>query len=159
MESKVTILRHPVHPILVVFPVALFTMSFIFDILWYFTGNGIWAAVSFYNMIAGIVGALAAAIPGVVDYLKLELSAEVRTKATWHLVLNLTLAGLFVVNAILRWSAYREVPWERAGVPILPFMLSIVGVGMLYVSGYLGGSLVYFHRVGVSEEVPVERRP
>lgn len=157
MESKARIARHPVHPILVVFPIALFILSFIFDIVHYWTDNGLWATISFWNMVAGIVGALAAAVPGLIDYLKLDMSSDARQTATVHMVMNLMLVGLYVVNAILRYDAVDTAVVQAAAVPTLPFILSIFGVVLLSISGWLGGQLVYIHHLGVHEGERVAR--
>jgi uncharacterized membrane protein len=157
MESNVKLANHPLHPILVVFPIALFILSFIFDVVHYSTDNGLWATLSFWNMVAGIVGGLAAAVPGLIDYLKLDLTPQARQTATVHLTLNLLIVGAYIVNAFLRYEAVDTAMVRDATVPTVPFILSIFGVVVLCISGWLGGQLVYRHHVGVHEGEPVAR--
>ena len=68
MESKVKILGHPVHPMLIVFPVGLFTTAVIFDILYLVNDNPFFPTASFYMIAAGVIGGLLAAIFGLIDW-------------------------------------------------------------------------------------------
>ena len=142
---------------LVVFPVGLFVAALVFDILAQATGNPVWRTVSFYDIAAGIVGGLLAAVPGFVDYFSLKSSA--RRTATWHMILNLVVVSLFVVNWLLRtrWGAR----WIPPGSNI-PLIFTAVGVVILGVSSWLGGHLVYVQGVGVErpprdESIPRRR--
>jgi len=142
---------------LVAFPIGLFVAALVFDILAQATGNRAWRTVAFYDIAAGIVGGLLAAVPGLVDYFSLRGSA--RRTATWHMILNLGLVGLFAVNWLLRTS------WGARWIPPasnIPLILTAVGVVILGVSGWLGGHLVYVEGVGVErpprdESVPRRR--
>jgi uncharacterized membrane protein len=158
MESKARVLDHPIHPILVTLPIALFFMSIVSDIIYFASGNSMWASIAFWNMIGGIIGALAAAIPGFIDYFGLDMDRDTSRTATVHMVMNLTLVVLFVINAIIRWNESGITATGRVmTVHAFPFILSIIGNGLLWVSGYLGGSLVYFHHLGVRLGLTVER--
>ena len=139
---------------LVVFPFALWTTGVVFDIVGMATGNTNLREVAFYNIGAGIVGALAAAVPGFIDYLTLRGRAA--RVGTWHMSLNLAALALFTVSwlARTRWGAgiVGADSW-------LPTLTGIVGLALLFPSGWLGGSLVYKHGMGV-EPAPAraERR-
>jgi uncharacterized membrane protein len=143
MSSPASIRKHPIHPMLIVFPIGLWIFSLICDLIYHAgTHNLFWKGVAFYTMMGGIIGALLAAVPGFIDYLSLR---DRRTKkiATTHMVLNLAVVLLFLFNLGIRYNAAAES--EMFGV-----FLSIVGIVIMAVSGWLGGSLVYVHGVAVS---------
>lgn len=91
-------------------------------------------------MAGGIVAALLAAIPGFIDYLSLP-NGKTKTIAVWHMRINLAVVALFAFNLWLRRDA--------APGAALPVWLSVVGIALLGVSGWLGGELVYVHGVAV----------
>jgi uncharacterized membrane protein len=129
---------------LVVFPLGLLFTAVIFDIIGLVTGQATWRVVAFYDLAAGIVGALVAAVPGFVDYVSVR-GRPART-ATWHMVVNLTAVAIFSASFVLRtrWAA----PWV-APDSSLPAGLAIVAALVLGVGGWLGGHLVYAEAVGV----------
>ena len=92
------------------------------------------------------MGALAAAVPGLIDYT--EMKGRARRIANWHMALNLGVTALFVVNVLLRttWGS-RFID----GHSWIPLGLSVIGNAVLAVSGWLGGEMVYVERVGVEE--------
>lgn len=140
MSSPASIARHPIHPMVVVFPIALWIFSFISDVIYYFGWGGVlWNDVAFRTMAGGIIGAIVAAVPGFIDYL--SLSGRRKSVATTHMILNLALVILFALNLWLR----------STGMPVqgAPMILSLVGIIVLGVSGWLGGSLVYVHATAV----------
>jgi len=134
---------HPIHPMLVPIPVGLFIFALVADIAihagW---AASAWPAVAFYCIGGGILGALVAAVFGFLDYVTIT---EVRTKrlATAHMLVNLTVVGLFVVNFLLRWNT-------QGGGGNVTFGLTVLGILLLLVSGWLGGELVYVRRVAVA---------
>ena len=100
--------------------------------------------MAFVSMAGGIIGALAAAIPGYLDFRSLT-APDVHRIARWHMVINLSIAVLFIVNLWLRIANEPNAA--------LPVILSFVGIGMLGISGWLGGELVYVHGVAVEKQV------
>jgi uncharacterized membrane protein len=114
----------------------------------------VWAIVAFWDIVAGIAGALIAAVPGFLDYS--TLGGRVRRLATYHMALNLSVVALFVLNVWTRTGAGRAVVGPSVAVPLT---LTIVGVAVLLVGGWLGGEMVYVHRAGVSERPEVVERP
>ena len=136
---------HPIHPMLVVLPLGLWVAALAFDIVQAFTGNAMWRTLAFWNIVAGIIGALLAAGPGFVDYL--TLTDRAGRLGTWHMILNLAAVAVFAVNAFVRTRVGVESWW--------PLALSLIGVVGVLVSGWLGGEMVYAERVGVEE--PSER--
>ena len=152
METRATVAEHPVHPMLIPFPIALWIFSLASDLIFLFGfGGPVWKDVALYTMIGGIIGGLVAAIPGYVDYRTLTDPVVVRV-AQLHMVINVGLVLLFSVNAGLRLLNGSEA--------VLPVFLSMFGVVALGVSGWLGGELVYVQGVAVQPqpETPAPKR-
>jgi len=153
MNTPASIRDHPIHPMLIVFPIGLWVFSLACDIFYHAgSHNPFWKEAAFYSMAGGIVGALLAAVPGFIDYLSLTDRIAKRI-ATTHMVLNLTVVAMFLFNLGIRYNA------SPTG-EIFAVMLSVVAIGLMSLSGWLGGSLVYGHRVGVTPrgDKEVERR-
>jgi uncharacterized membrane protein len=141
MRTPASIAGHPIHPMLVPIAIGGFILSFVFDVVRLASGSPEpWASAAYCTMIGGIVGALCAAIPGFIDLLSLPAGTTRKVGLT-HMTINLTVVVLFIVNA---WMRHLEP--AVTGTPIL---LSAVGLGLLVVSGWLGGKMVYEAGVGV----------
>src|SRR5262245_12159020 len=131
MSSPASIAKHPIHSMLVVFPIGLWIFSFVCDLIRMFVStNPAWNTVSLYCIGGGIVGALLAAMPGFIDYLSLS-NPRAKRIATFHLILNLTAVALFAMNFFLRFT-------QTAGFN-MTVLLSAVTILVLAVSGWLGG--------------------
>ena len=130
---------------LIPFPIALWIFSLVCDLV-YAMGLGavVWNDLAFYTMAGGLVGALAAAIPGYLDYRSLTRPA-VKKMGQWHMLINLSIVALFTINL---WLRMRSEPGA-----VLPISISVIAVIMLGVSGWLGGHLVYVHGVAVEPQV------
>lgn len=149
MHTPASIARHPIHPMLVPIPIGLWIFSFVGD-LFYLGGsaNPAWTTVAFYCMGGGIVGALAAAVPGLIDLLSLPPGP--RGTAVKHMTINLTVVVLYVINF-----------WQRMEAPANPgklVWLSLIALGLLVISGWLGGKMVYEHGVAVDTSSDTARR-
>ena len=148
MASKASIAGHPVHPMLIPFPLALWITSFIADVIFYFIRNPSLLLISKFMLAAGIIGGLAAAVPGIIDWLAIK-NREVKRIANWHARLNIIALVIFAISLYLRtrygasWVGYRLT---------IPFLLSLVGVILIGISGWLGGDLVYKHGVSVAPQ-------
>ncbi len=141
MRTPASIAGHPIHPMVVPLAIGGFLLSFIFDIVCIATGStDPWATVAYYTMIGGIVGALIAAVFGLVDLLSLP-AGHVKHIAYTHMGINLLIVALFLCNA---WLRHEELAAN------ITFWMSLVGVLLLVVSGWLGGKMVYEAGVGVS---------
>lgn len=146
MASRASIGGHPIHPMIIPFPIALFIFSFIADLIYLWRGNPVWRDyVAFYAMLGGILGGAAAAIPGLIDWATLTDRAAIKV-ANWHARINVITLLLFVTSFYLRTTS--GAAWIP-NLPMLPFILSIVGIVGLTIAGYLGGELVFKHGVAV----------
>jgi uncharacterized membrane protein len=140
MRTPASIARHPIHPMLVTIPIGLWLFSFACDLAFVLgSGASHWFTLSFYTMIAGLLGALLAAVPGTIDML--SLSGTPKKLALTHGALNLTVVVLFAVNIAIRL--------DRTEVAGLPLALSVIAIMLLGVSAWLGGHMVYVHGVAV----------
>jgi uncharacterized membrane protein len=127
---------------LIVFPVGLFIFSLLCDLIALLSADPqTWHTVALYTMIGGFVGALIAAMPGFIDFLSIS-DDRVRKIAIMHMACNLIAVTLYGVNIWLRVNG-----GDMNGTPLL---LSLIGVGLLGVSGWFGASMVYRHGVGVN---------
>src|SRR5256886_7638880 len=138
-------LRHPLHPFLVHFPIGLFILSLLLDLVSLgFPSVPNLVRDAFYAMLIGIIGALVAAVSGFVDYTDIRSDHPGKRTATAHLTLNLIVVGLYGINLGVRSSTLNAFR-----TPAGPLILSLVGIALLSVSGYLGGRLVYDDGIGV----------
>ncbi len=141
MRTPASIAGHPLHAMLIVFPVALFIFSLVCDLVSLRSATpDNWTLVSLYSMVGGFVGALAAAIPGLIDYSSMS-NPRVKRTATVHMSINLIAVALYAFNIWLRVHG--------SAVAGLPLLLSIIAVAGLGVSGWLGGHMVHVYGVGV----------
>ena len=144
MRTPAQIAGHPIHPMLVSIPIGLWVFSLVCDIASRSSAQPeTWSTVALYTMVGGIVGALLAALPGLVDLLSLKDRA-IRKTALTHMAINLTVVALYAFNA-----------WTRMSDPAsagMAFALSLLGIALLLVSGWLGGKMVYQAGVAVHTE-------
>lgn len=150
METRLKILGHPVHPMLIVFPIALFSFAVIFDVVYLVTGTEEFADVAYWNILGGIVGGLVAALFGLIDWLAIPGGTRARRIGLWHGLGNVVIVGLFAVSWWLRLPNYAYAP------DLLPFVLGLVGVGLALVTAWIGGELVYRLRVGVDNDAQLD---
>jgi uncharacterized membrane protein len=140
-------LGHPLHPALVHLPAGLWPAALVFDVLSFTSLRGPATVLASFACIAGgLLGALLAAPTGLADWLDIKPDKPARKLGVYHLALNLIVTALFALNLLLRWDDVRIA--DRASV--LQLVLSIVGVVILAVSGYLGGRMAYDQGIGVA---------
>ena len=140
MASPASVKKHPLHPMLVALPIGLWVFALVCDIVAAGGGPSVWRTVALYCVAGGIVGAVIAAVPGLIDYFSIDESA-MRRIANFHLLVNL---GVFVVFAINLWSRF-----SVSSTSIVPLILSVIGVIGIGVGGWLGGEMVYVKGMAV----------
>jgi uncharacterized membrane protein len=143
-QSTAKIGGHPIHPMLVPFPIACFVGTFVTDLVYWKTFDPMWANFSSWLLLAGLVMAALAAVAGLIDFLG---SAQIRAlkPARIHLIGNVAAVLLSLVNAFVH---------GRDGyTAIVPtgLMLSTLVVVILLVTGWMGWEMVYRGRVGVAD--------
>src|SRR5207247_119731 len=137
--------------LLILFSICLWIFSLVCDVIYHACSHNLfWKGVAFYTIVGGVVGALLAAIPGFIDYVSLT-NRRVKRIATTHLILNLIVVALFPFNLGIRYNASPDS--ETFGVVLL-----IIATSLLAFSGWLGGSLVYVHGVGVETPASKEQQ-
>lgn len=144
MESRAKLFGHPIHPMLIVFPLGLLITSLIFDLIRLGSGNGTWSIVSFYMIAAGIVGGLLAAVFGLIDWFAIPNNTRAKTLGLWHGAGNAVVVALFAASWLLR----RAAPADPSSAAVV---LSAAAVLLGAVTGWLGGELVDRLGIGVDE--------
>src|SRR5205814_8830933 len=142
MESKAKLLGHPIHPMLIVFPLGLLATAAAFDIVGLSTGDSSWFGISFWMIAAGIIGGLLAAVFGLVDWWAIPQGTRAKAIGLWHGAVNVVVVLLFIGS----WFMRRPAPQNPSSAALT---LSFVAVGLALVSGWLGGELVDRLGVGV----------
>jgi len=143
MESRVKLLGHPVHPMLIVFPLGLLATAVAFDIVALVQSDQTWYHISFWMIVAGIIGGLLAAAFGLIDWLAIPNNTRAKRIGLLHGGSNLLVVLLFIASWWMRRGADGEIPSTPA------LVLSFIAVVVALVGGWLGGELVDRLSVGV----------
>lgn len=149
VESTAAIAGHPLHHMLVVFPIAFLIGPLGTDIVFVKTSNPFWAEASYWLLIAGIVTALVAAIPGLIDFVTID-----RIRSLWiswaHMIANLTVVGIALVNVGVRLGDH------LAGAADWGIWFSGLQTLLLLFSGWLGGEMAYRYGIGAIRDYSPE---
>jgi uncharacterized membrane protein len=145
MQGKATFRGHPLHLILIPFPVAFWTGALGTDVAGAASHDAFWFRMSATLVAMGTVGAIVASVAGYVDYRTAPMSRRARGIATGHMLWSLATLVVFAVAWYFR-SAIFAAP---AGVAA-----TAVGGALLFVAGYLGSELANRYRVGISDVSP-----
>lgn len=144
MESRAKVAGHPVHPMLIVFPLGLLATAVVFDVIYLVSNTARWTEMAFYMIGAGILGGVAAAIPGWIDWLAIPAGTRARRIGLVHGVGNMVVLGLFILSWLLRRDQIAAPPTEA-------IVAALAGAGLSVVTGWLGGELVDRLGVGVDD--------
>ena len=149
MEAKAKLLGHPIHQMLIVFPLGLLATAFFFDVAFLILHHEELAVVSDWMIFAGVIGGLVAALFGLIDWLGIPRKTRAKRIGLWHGAGNVVVVGLFAGS----WFLRRPNPAEPVLVAII---LSAIGVGIALITGWLGGELVGRLGVGVAEGAHID---
>jgi uncharacterized membrane protein len=144
MESKVKVAGHPVHPMLIVFPLGLLATAVIFDVISLSTSDGKWSSMAWYMIAAGVIGGLLAAVFGLIDWLAIPSNTRAKSIGLLHGALNVLVVLLFIGSWLLR----RPDPATPGSFALT---LSFAAVVIAVVAGWFGGELVDRLGVGVDD--------
>jgi uncharacterized membrane protein len=149
MESRIKLLGHPLHPILIPFPIGLLVTSLIFDAAGILTGDPTWHQVAYPMIFVGALMGLIAGLVGWYEWFGIPGGTRAKSVGLMHGLGNLVVIAVFALSWLTRTGAP-----ERPGV--LPLLLSVLGVALLAVTGWLGGELVDRLAVGVDRGANVD---
>jgi uncharacterized membrane protein len=141
MEARAKLLGHAIHQMLIPYPLALLTTAIVFDVIHLVSGNALWATISFWMIAAGIIGGLAAAVFGVIDWTAIPRNTRAKGIGAKHGIGNVVMVALFAVSWLLR----RDTPGDPG---TMAMGLSLVGGAISLYTAWLGGELV--DRLGVA---------
>ena len=142
MDSRAKLFGHPIHQMLVAFPIGLLVTAVVFDIAALVRHSPGWFEVSFWMILAGVVGGLMAAPFGLIDFLHIPKGTRARSVGLRHGLGNVVLLALFTASFLMRWDAPRRPE-------TLALVLSFAGVLTGTMTAWLGGELVDRLGVGV----------
>jgi nitrite reductase/ring-hydroxylating ferredoxin subunit/uncharacterized membrane protein len=142
MRSSAHIEGHPIHPMLVGFPFAYLVGSACIDVWARATNRPRWHQTASHMSLMGIGAALAAAVPGLIDYVfAVPPKSSARKRATSHMFANVSALGLFALARAGRQRDDRPAPWSIA--------LELAGMSLMSAAGWMGGTLVFRNQIGV----------
>jgi uncharacterized membrane protein len=154
MYSKVKFAGHPLHPMIVGFPITFYLVAFVCFAMHALGWSAFWFRAGVYANLAGVLSAIAAAIPGFIDWgLGIPSSSRAKATGTSHMAFNVGALLLFALNVALQWR-HRLEGDPPVGVSVA---LTILGVALTFAAGFLGWKLVQEHHVGVDLTPEQER--
>lgn len=149
VKSTAAIGRHPIHPMLIPFPIAFLAGAFLSDLAYLRKADPFWARASQWLVGAGLVSGALAAVFGLIDFLSIKRARN--ALAGWvHLIGNAAALVLSLVNLVMRLRNPFSIiqTWGLA--------LSAITNGLLVVTGWMGGELAYHHMIGVTGDIEEE---
>lgn len=158
MYSRAKLFGHPIHPMLIPFPITFYTTTLVAFAVYGLYGDPFWFRVGYAANIAGVVMALVAAAFGLVDFTAIPDGTAAKKHGYQHMALNVTSVAIFAINILFNAGQWNATTPEMTGAIVLPLLGLLATLG----AGYLGWTLVQTHHVGVhltpTEEQMEERR-
>ena len=145
MLTKARIAGHPIHPMLIAFPVALYVATAVALIVYGGTHDVFWYRAAFWANLSGVVMAAVAAVPGLIDLLTVPNHTRARNSGYIHAGLNVAALALFVISVIILGNGYYGGTFSWGA----PLVLSWCGVAVTVAAGWYGWTLVQTHHVGI----------
>jgi uncharacterized membrane protein len=150
MRSKVHIAGHPVHPQLVHFPIALYTIGLVSLVVHLIAGDAFWYRASFSLVLIGAAVAVLAAVVGIADLLNLHRNTTAWKTGVLHASAALLSTILFTGAAFAMYFDFTARDGVGPFIYQLPLALEVIGFGVLLIAGVLGSRLVAVHLASVS---------
>lgn len=152
MYSKARVAGHPIHPMLVAFPLAFYTATVGTLLVYLGTREAFWYRFAMVANVSGIATAVIASIPGAIDLFSLPRTSRARAAGLKHAGFNLLATGLFVVSALVlyrTWTHRTMVDGEYVFDASIPLAIAVVAWVAMVIAGSLGWTLVQTHHLGV----------
>ena len=145
MYSKIKIFGHPIHPMLVAFPVAFYTGALAAFIAYNSNNDPFWFKVGYVANAAGVIMAVVAALPGFIDWIYIPSDSKAKRTGVFHMICNVLALLLYAINIWLLKEKWNDT------TPDLGSALILTGAGFVVtlIAGFLGWTLVQKHHVGV----------
>jgi uncharacterized membrane protein len=144
MESRAKLFGHPIHQMLIVFPLGLLATALAFDVIHLLTGNGYWSELAYWMIAAGVITGLLAAPFGFIDWLAIPPGTRAKRIGALHGAGNVIVVLLYAAS----WLSRSDLP---SAPGTLAYFLSFAGGGLALITGWLGGELVDRLSVGVDD--------
>ena len=145
MDRRLRIGRHPIHPAITDFPIAILPLALLWDVVALWQGGDFWWKAAFWTLVAGLVAAIPTAATGFLEYLTIDRGQEAFQTATNHMLVMLTAVSFFAGAAIAQGGP-DPLSGNRAAIVLA---LASVGTLLMGLGGWLGGEMVFRQRVGV----------
>jgi uncharacterized membrane protein len=149
MESRAKLFGHPVHQMLIVFPLGLLATGIVFDIIYLAGGRLGFAGVAYWLILSGIIGGLLAAPFGLIDWAAIPSGTRAKRIGAMHGLGNVVVLVLFIASELLRSAAPTDAP-------VIAYVCSFVGAALALVTAWLGGELVDRLGIGVYADAGVD---
>jgi uncharacterized membrane protein len=143
--SSANVAGHPMHPILITLPIGLFVAVFLFDLIFWQTGDQAFATGALWLLGAGLIAAALAAITGLIDFLG-DRRIRALGDAWQHAI------GNVILVLVQLFSFYQRYRYGTSAVVPLGLSLSLIAVLIMLFTGWKGGEMVFRHRVAVYDE-------
>ena len=144
MESRAKLFGHPIHQMLIVFPLGLLATALVFDAVQLITGNGFWSQLSYWMIAAGVISGLLAAPFGLIDWLGIPSGTRAKRIGAIHGSGNVVVVALYALSWLMRGG-------NRSAPEVPALALAFLGGGIALITGWLGGELVDRLAIGVDE--------
>jgi uncharacterized membrane protein len=156
MQSKIKILGHPIHPMIVPFPIAFNTATMVCCIVYATNGDTFWFRVAFIANCTAIVMTVIAVLPGLIDWLSIPALSEAKSTGLKHMVANVFSLGFFTANAAVMFTEFNQAHPPA----VAHIMMTVAGFLVMLYAGFKGWSLVQTHHIGVdmnaNDDVPAQ---
>jgi uncharacterized membrane protein len=162
MHSKARVAGHPIHPMLVAFPLAFYTTTVVTLLVYIGTREAFWYRFAMVASLAGIATAVIAAIPGVIDLRPLPSGSRARKAGLQHAGFHLLATGLFAVTALVLYETWIDrtmVNGEYIFDATVPLALAVVAWVAMVIAGSLGWTMVQTRHVGIKPALVRPDRP
>jgi uncharacterized membrane protein len=155
MKTKANLQDHPIHPMIVAFPITFYTLTPIaFGVYNWINSDLFWYRLGYFCCLAGVATALLAAVPGFIDwYFAIPKNTAAKTRGVVHMTLNVSALIIFAAIAFVLRGTWDDMPLTVNG----PFWFSLLGVLITMAAGYQGWEMIATHKMGVKMTAEQDR--